>query len=60
MLQVGDVVEGVVESVRPFGAFINLGETNGLLHISQISHERVTAVENVLSPGDRLKVKALP
>lgn len=58
--QVGDVVEGIVESIRPFGAFINLGETNGLLHISQISHERVNAVENVLTPGDRLKVCCPP
>eukprot|EP00873_Tetraselmis_striata_P008596 jgi/Tetstr1/428860/TSEL_018847.t1 len=57
--KVGDVVEGIVESIRPFGAFINLGETNGLLHISQISHERVNAVENVLTPGDRLKVMIL-
>lgn len=54
--KIGDVVEGIVESVKPYGAFVNLGGTNGLLHISQISHDRVTNVESVLSVGDKLKV----
>jgi small subunit ribosomal protein S1 len=53
---VGDVVLGTVQSVKPYGAFIDLGGTNGLLHISQISHERITSVENVLTVGDQLKV----
>uniref|UniRef100_A0A061RP50 Small subunit ribosomal protein S1 n=1 Tax=Tetraselmis sp. GSL018 TaxID=582737 RepID=A0A061RP50_9CHLO len=57
--KVGDVVEGTVEAVKPYGAFINLGSTNGLLHVSQISHERVTNVEAVLSIGDKLKVMIL-
>lgn len=57
--KVGDVVEGVVESILPFGAFVNLGDINGLLHISQISHELVNSVDKVLTPGDRLKVMIL-
>jgi len=59
VFKVGDVVEGTVESLKPYGAFINLGSTNGLLHISQISHDRVTNVEAVLSVGDKLKVMVL-
>lgn len=57
--QVGDVVVGVVQSVKPYGAFIDIGGVNGLLHISQISEERVTNVEAVLSEGDKLKVMVL-
>jgi transcriptional accessory protein Tex/SPT6 len=57
MFNVGDVVLGTVQSVKPYGAFIDLGGSNGLLHISQISHERITSVENVLTPGDVLKVR---
>lgn len=56
---VGDVVEGIVSSVKPYGAFVDLGSTNGLLHISQISHDRINAVEDVLQPGDKLKVMVL-
>lgn len=56
---VGDVVVGTVQAVKPYGAFISIGGLSGLLHISQISHERITAVENVLSAGDQLKVMIL-
>lgn len=54
--QVGDVVVGTVQSVKPYGAFVDIGGVNGLLHISQISEDRVTNVEAVLSEGDKLKV----
>lgn len=57
--KIGDVVVGVVQSVKPYGAFIDLGGATGLLHISQISHERVTSVETVLQEGDKLKVMIL-
>eukprot|EP00270_Netrium_digitus_P021753 TRINITY_DN950_c0_g1_i1.p1 TRINITY_DN950_c0_g1~~TRINITY_DN950_c0_g1_i1.p1 ORF type:complete len:445 (+),score=125.47 TRINITY_DN950_c0_g1_i1:61-1335(+) len=56
---VGDVVIGRVQSVKPYGAFVDVGGVNGLLHISQISHDRVTNVETVLSEGDQLKVMIL-
>ena len=56
---IGDVVEGVVMSVKPYGAFIDLGGMSGLLHISQISHDRVMDVEKVLNPGDSIKVMVL-
>jgi len=58
-LEVGDVCKGIVQAVKPYGAFVDVGGTSGLLHISQISHERIVAVENVLSPGDELKVLIL-
>ncbi|CAI7795118.1 unnamed protein product [Closterium sp. NIES-53] len=58
-LQVGDVVVGRVQSLKPYGAFVEIGGVNGLLHISQISHDRVTNVESVLAEGDQLKVMVL-
>jgi small subunit ribosomal protein S1 len=58
-LGVGDVVTGVVQAVKPYGAFVDVGGVSGLLHISQISHDRIVAVENVLAPGDELKVLIL-
>jgi len=57
--KVGDVVVGTVQAVKQYGAFVQIGSLSGLLHISQISHERLTAVENVLAPGDQLKVMIL-
>ena len=56
---VGDVLLGVVQSVQPYGAFIEVNGTSGLLHISQISQERVTSVEGVLAVGDKIKVMVL-
>ncbi|KAG0553784.1 hypothetical protein M758_12G039800 [Ceratodon purpureus] len=56
---IGSVVEGTVQTVKPYGAFIDIGGVSGLLHISQISHDRLTTVETVLSPGDKLKVMIL-
>ncbi|KAH7287225.1 hypothetical protein KP509_32G044800 [Ceratopteris richardii] len=58
-LGIGSVVEGVVQTVKPYGAFIDMKGVYGLLHISQISHERITSVENVFQPGDKLKVMIL-
>ena len=50
------MVQGVVQSVKPYGAFIDLGGVTGLLHVSQISHERITSVDKILAEGDKLKV----
>jgi small subunit ribosomal protein S1 len=55
-LGIGSVVLGTVESIKPYGAFIDIGGINGLLHVSQISHDRVADVSTVLQPGDSLKV----
>jgi small subunit ribosomal protein S1 len=55
-LGIGSVVLGTVESIKPYGAFIDIGGINGLLHVSQISHDRVADVSTVLQPGDTLKV----
>ncbi|XP_043708600.1 30S ribosomal protein S1, chloroplastic-like [Telopea speciosissima] len=58
-LGIGSVVTGTVQSLKPYGAFIDIGGINGLLHISQISHDRVSDISIVLQPGDTLKVMIL-
>lgn len=55
-LGIGSVVLGTVQSLKPYGAFIDIGGINGLLHVSQISHDRVSDISTVLQPGDTLKV----
>jgi len=59
-VQVGSVYEGRVQKLMDFGAFVNiLPGKDGLVHISQISHERVENVSDKLAEGDTVKVKVL-
>ena len=55
----GDIVSGAVRSLTSFGAFIDLGGIDGLLHISDISWGRVNAAEDVLAVGQELRLKVL-
>ena len=57
-LQVGTVLEGKVETIKPYGAFVDLGNgISGLVHISQMSTKRVATPEEVCKEGDTVKVK---
>lgn len=55
-IQVGDVVEGTVKNVTDFGAFIDLGGADGLLHISEMSWGRVENPKKVFKSGEPLTV----
>ena len=55
-LHVGDTVEGTVKNVTDFGAFVDLGGVDGLLHISEMSWGRVDNPKKVFHVGDELKV----
>ena len=55
-IHVGDVVEGTVKNVTDFGAFIDLGGADGLLHISEMSWGRVESPKKVFKVGDVVKV----
>ena len=55
-INVGDVVEGTVKNVTDFGAFIDLGGADGLLHISEMSWGRVESPKKVFKVGDTVKV----
>ena len=57
-VQVGLVTEGTVESLQPYGAFVDLGNgLSGLVHISQICEKRIRKPSEILSAGDKVKVK---
>ena len=56
-IHVGDTVEGVVKNVTDFGAFIDLGGADGLLHISEMSWGRIEHPRKVFKVGDKVKVQ---
>ena len=58
-ITVGDELEGTVQRIAAFGAFVDLGGIDGLVHISQLSHQHVSDVTDVLSEGQTVKVKVL-
>jgi len=55
----GDIVSGEVRSLAAYGAFIDLGGIDGLLHVSDISRSRIASPEDVLSVGQQLQLKVL-
>jgi polyribonucleotide nucleotidyltransferase len=58
--EIGRIYDGIVRKIVDFGAFVEIMPgTDGLLHISQLSNERVRRVEDVLHEGDEIKVKVL-
>lgn len=57
---VGEIYDGVVKSIMPFGAFIEfMPNKDGLLHISEIKWERVESMDNILEVGEEVKVKLI-
>ncbi len=55
--QVGDVFDGRVASVMPYGVFVDFMGKSGLLHVSEIAHHRVEKVEDYFKEGDEVKIK---
>ena len=58
-IQEGDVIKGKVQRLANFGAFVDIGGVDGLVHISQVSHEHVEDITAVLSEGQDVTVKVL-
>ena len=58
-LSVGDVITGRVSGLTSYGAFINLGGADGLIHISELSWDRVSNVSDMLAVGDEVTVKVI-
>jgi small subunit ribosomal protein S1 len=58
-LQVGDEIEGKVSGLTTYGAFVNLGAADGLIHISELSWDRVANVADVLQVGQDVRVKVI-
>lgn len=58
-LKEGDVYDGVISSIADFGAFVDLGGADGLIHLSELSWNRVNHPNEVVSVGDNVKVQIL-
>ncbi|MBM7661228.1 small subunit ribosomal protein S1 [Bacillus mesophilus] len=58
-LKVGQVLDGTVQRLTDFGAFVDIGGIDGLVHISQLSHEHVSKPSEVVEEGQQVKVKVL-
>ena len=58
-LKEGDTVLGTVRSLAPYGAFLDIGGADGLLHISDMAHSRIAKPEDVLTLGQQIQVKIL-
>lgn len=59
-IEVGFVTEGTVESLQPYGAFVDLGNgISGLVHISQICEKRIKKPSEAVNVGDKVKVKVI-
>lgn len=58
-LKVGDVIQGEVRNLRPFGAFVDIGGADGLLHVSEIGWSPVNHPRDVLNVGDKIDVQVI-
>lgn len=58
-LAVGDVVTGKVARITSFGAFVDLGGVDGLVHLTELSHERNVSPKSVVAVGEEIEVKIL-
>lgn len=58
-ISAGEVVTGTVQRITSFGVFVDIGGVDGLVHISQLSHEHIETPSEVVSEGDEVKVKVL-
>lgn len=58
-LQKGQVIEGTVQRLTDFGAFVDIGGVDGLVHISELAHEHVEKASDVVSEGDKIEVEVL-
>ena len=55
----GAVLKGVVTSIKPFGAFVDVGGIEGMIHVSELGYTRVASPEEVLSVGQEVEVQVL-
>lgn len=58
-LEAGQVIEGTVQRITDFGAFVDIGGVDGLVHISELAHDHVEKVEDVLEEGQTINVEVL-
>ena len=57
--KIGEVLEGEITGIVDFGLFINLGEVEGLIHISEVSWDRIESLKNLYKVGQKIEVKII-
>lgn len=58
-LSVGDELDGIVQTIQPYGVFVDLGGLEGLVHVSELGHGRVSSPSDIVSVGEQVRVKVL-
>ena len=58
-LQEGQVLQGIIKNITDYGAFVDLGGVDGLLHVTDISWKRINHPSEALRLGDNVKVKVI-
>jgi small subunit ribosomal protein S1 len=58
-LAVGAEMDGIVQSIQPYGVFVDLGGVEGMVHVSELAHNRVASPNDVVSVGEQVRVKLL-
>ncbi|MGF6948614.1 small subunit ribosomal protein S1 [Neobacillus sp. B4I6] len=58
-VQVGQIIDGTVQRITDFGAFVDIGGIDGLVHISQLSYEHIDKPSDVVQEGQQVQVKVL-
>lgn len=58
-LETGQVIEGVVQRLTNFGAFVDIGGVDGLVHVSELAHEHVENPSDIVTEGEKIKVEVL-
>jgi polyribonucleotide nucleotidyltransferase len=57
--EIGKIYDGIITSIKPFGLFVKIYGSEGLCHISEVSHSRVNDLNDIFKEGDKLQVKVL-
>ena len=58
-INIGSIVEGEISSVKDFGVFVDLGGADGMIHLSELSYQRVKHPSEVVQEGDHVKVRVI-
>jgi small subunit ribosomal protein S1 len=58
-LEVGAELDGIVQSIQPYGVFVDLGGAEGMVHVSELAHSRVASPSDVVAVGEQVRVKVL-
>jgi len=58
-LEEGMIIEGIVKNITDYGVFVDIGGIDGLLHVTDMSWERISSPSELVKPGDKVKVKVL-